>query len=255
MKFSILLTCSLLLGSGIAKAAALPHHHSTAQSAPAAVHGMVIFGSDTLYASHIPMFMVPHDWQAQFEISFEHADLDANKMFKELSQKDALQGLYTFKPKPFVLPDLLSGNINSFSGDLFKGNFEAGGKVILSNVTVNVKKAMNVTHLEKTTPLSASLNYLVVGKGSKSFLTHKIIAPDSFDQLIEIKWLQAAAQPSQELSLEVSDNLENRLKAGQLYKIGDDLKLIPTTQFEEASLQVIGEFSCTLGPDFFEPCE
>lgn len=230
------------------------HQPSTSDAAPPAVHGMVIFGDDTIYASHIPMFMVPHDWQAHFEITFEHSAIDADAYFKNLSQGQGVQNLYTFAPKPFVLPDLLSGKISTFSGDLFEGNFEAGGKVILKDVSVHVTKIMNVSQLKKTTSVSPNIKYIAVGNSKRTFLAHKIVAPASFDQIVEVKWIKKFDQTPGEFLLDGSDVLGSRLKAGKLYKLVGN-KLTLTTLDEEADLKVLAEFSCTIGPGFFEPCE
>jgi hypothetical protein len=257
---SSLFALSLCLSLGLSFNALAASHsmHSqqnhSADSAPPAVHGMVIFGHDErIYASHIPMFMVPHDWQAHFEISLETSATDANAFFKSLSQGKDIQELYTFAPKPFVLPDLLSGKIDTFSGDLFEGNFEAGGKVILKNVHVHVTKIMNVSKLQKTSPLSPQIAYLAVGS-DMNFLSHKIVAPASFDQILEVKWLKKIEQNTAEFQLEKADTVQNRLKAGDLYQVRDG-KLIPVALGEEADLQILGEFSCSLGPDFFKACE
>ena len=221
---------------------------------PPAAHGMVIFGKETIYASHIPMFMIPHDWQAQFEVKLEHKTLDANAFFKQVNSDQPLQKLFTFSPKPFVLPDLLSGKILTFSGDLYEGNFESGGTVILKDVTVRVVKAMNIENLKKTSAVSPLIKYLVVGDGPSSYLAHKIVAPASFDQLIEVKWLRSLPLTNAEISLDRADSLENRLKVGSFYKLIAE-KLMPVTTMEDADVQILGEFSCLLGPDFYLPCE
>src|SRR6476469_2805041 len=105
----------------------------------AATHGMVLFGNDTLFISHVPMFMSPHDYQALIQVKLNHATSDALAVYQKASNASTgEQGLFTLRPKPFVLPSLLTGKITSVQADLYRGNFENGGRVILSNVTVTV---------------------------------------------------------------------------------------------------------------------
>jgi hypothetical protein len=37
-------------------------------------HNMVVFGRDTVFLSHLPMFMAPHDAQLILEVALENAD-------------------------------------------------------------------------------------------------------------------------------------------------------------------------------------
>jgi hypothetical protein len=37
------------------------------------VHGMLLFGADTLYLSHLPMFMRPHNYQVILEVVVDDA--------------------------------------------------------------------------------------------------------------------------------------------------------------------------------------
>ena len=37
-------------------------------------HNMFVFGRDTVFLSHLPMFMAPHDAQLLLEVTLEDAD-------------------------------------------------------------------------------------------------------------------------------------------------------------------------------------
>jgi hypothetical protein len=223
---------------------------SVAVLPPPAVHGMVIFGDDLQFASHIPMFGIPHDWQALFEvkISSPKPELLAD-IKKKMSPR---QQLYTVRPKPFVLPDLLSGKLSGFSADLFQGNFEDGGKLIASNVTVRVQSVLTSTHLDKRTAPADHLGYIMVQNGSKAYLAHRIVAPKSFDHLVEASLLKPVQLGSRILNFRDLKDLD-RLPSG-LYSISATGDVTSTLDRAEASLEVTHSFYCTLGPDFFETC-
>ena len=40
-----------------------------AQADRPSVHGMLLFGKENLYASHLPMFHAPHDYQVIFKLN------------------------------------------------------------------------------------------------------------------------------------------------------------------------------------------
>src|SRR5687768_7566230 len=77
-------------------------HHPPAGDRPAG-HGMVVVGTETVFLSHLPMFMEPHDYQVILEASF---GAGPGKVYAE-DRKAHLKALvYTVAPEPFVLPDL-----------------------------------------------------------------------------------------------------------------------------------------------------
>ncbi|MGE3974950.1 MAG: hypothetical protein AB7F59_10530 [Bdellovibrionales bacterium] len=45
----------------------------TAQADPPSTHGMVVFGKNATYVSHLPMFHAPHDYQLVMKVSFSGA--------------------------------------------------------------------------------------------------------------------------------------------------------------------------------------
>lgn len=236
------------------------HHHSG--SVAPAVHGMVIFGSETLYASHIPMFMSPHDWQALFKVTLSHPTSDAMALYKAARGFDGdptgAQVQLTLKPKPFVLPDLLEGKVQSFEADLYLGNFEAGGKKLLGGISVKVEKVLAMQHLAAETKALASLSYFLLQDGEKGYLVHQISAPDNFDHILEVNLqssFPAAGGGLPILDFGLADGLSSAPKSGQSYKLSAEGKLIETSSGGEKTLQIGSTFYCTLGPDFFQTCQ
>ncbi|MDQ3235232.1 MAG: hypothetical protein M3Q07_25770, partial [Pseudobdellovibrionaceae bacterium] len=116
------LALSLFMQACAAKSADIKDAHNHPQEVFPAVHGMVLFGDEQLYASHIPMFMIPHDWQALFKVTLNHTSADALKIYKTAHAPGTPQAMFTLKPKPFLLPELLEGKIKSFKASLYQGN-------------------------------------------------------------------------------------------------------------------------------------
>lgn len=261
---------TLSLSASLLFASTITHAQS------AAVHGMVLFGSEQLYLSHIPMYRTPHDHQALIKVSLSTAGLTAYNTYNTNARG---QQYFTLAPKPFVLPQLLAGKLTSFKADLYRGSFEQGGRVIAPNVIVTVEKIEYQSRLLKTTAQENSLIYMTLESGETSYLAHKITAPNNFDHIVQIKWLNQKPTGDLELadntipilnkneltqalpandsfikSFDAPDSVTNRLKNGQMFSISSDGSIEEVSSEETASFEVISDFYCTKGPDFYNKC-
>jgi len=90
-------------------------------------HGMALFGGKAgLYASHLPMFHAPHDYQVILQVHVADAATDA-ALRKRLDGKTAL---WTIAPEKFELSRLApsaAAPLRQFKADLVQGHFEQGG--------------------------------------------------------------------------------------------------------------------------------
>lgn len=262
MKRSFVLPLTLALTIGCMDAKVATKAAGTAQPSEvsatavgAAVHGMVLFGADTLFISHVPMFMAPHDWQALMQVKLSHATSDALAVYQKASTPGG-QALFTLKPKPFVLPNLLSGTIKSFQADLYKGNFEDGGKVILANVTVTVDEVLFSSQLKKTNAALKQLTYIPLETPEASYLVHQITAPQNFDHIVQIQWITEPVSGSTTLrSFPLTDRESNRLRVGQSFTVSEDGTITESESATDASFKVVADFYCTQGPDFYNLCD
>ena len=66
------------------------------------LHGMLLFGTDPLYLSHLPMFGHPHNFQVILEVAF---DADAAAVLRA-DREDGGDDLYTFAPAEFPITEL-----------------------------------------------------------------------------------------------------------------------------------------------------
>ena len=169
-------------------------NHSTHHGDPPAVHGMLIVGEETVYLSHLPMFMSPHDHQVVLEVILANEGSDPQAVYTN-DRKETETRIYTLVPERFSLPDLVSTEpehderLKTFRGAIFRGHFERGGTPIISDVDINIE---NVVHFRKFDPDAKELDrlqYFVFGKGQELFLAHLITKKPDFDQILSVKVL------------------------------------------------------------------
>ena len=121
------------------------------------VHGMVLFGTEKLYLSHIPLFATPHNIQVLIEV----------KPVSGVPQANFSNRGFTFQPSaPFSLSDLARGAVRGFTGTVFQGNFESGGTPVLQNAKFEVTKVVFARNMALNAPPNPSLDYVAVGTPS-----------------------------------------------------------------------------------------
>src|SRR5215207_9138752 len=147
--------------------------HEHAQESPA-FHGMVLFGEQAAYLSHLPMFMSPHDYQAIFEVTLSKKGTDLLAAYvqdrrENMERPHPESKMYGFAPiidefdqdpltDKFVLTDLVTPANphdphspplrSAFKGDIYRGHFEdfhpheKEGPKILDDVAAHVTNAV-----------------------------------------------------------------------------------------------------------------
>ena len=88
-------------------------------------HGMVLFTDGTeLYASHLPLYYSPHDYQLIYAVKSAHkAKLIAYLQAGSMSHSN----MVTLLPENFDLNKLVDGERFSIPAQFYKGHFERGG--------------------------------------------------------------------------------------------------------------------------------
>jgi hypothetical protein len=148
-------------------------------------HGMLLFGEETLYLSHLPMFEGPHNFQVLLEVGFDDATLEALRADREAGGE-----LHTFDPEKFPISELddRSGTParTSIMGTVFHGHFERGGKPIIRDVTAQVRNVVYFSELDiqATHNPDRDLEYLCFGRAGQLHLAHQITARPDFDQVL-----------------------------------------------------------------------
>lgn len=152
------------------------------------VHGMLLFGSDPLYLSHLPMFGSPHNFQVILEVTFDEAGAEILRSDRD----ETGNGLYTFEPVEFDITELdprhgPTGR-TTIDGTVYRGHFERGGEP-LTRVTAVVRQVAYFDELDVRAEhdTDRELEYLCVGRPPELHLAHHVTASPDFDQVLSVE--------------------------------------------------------------------
>jgi len=198
-------------------------------------HGMALFGGqEGLYASHLPMFHPPHDYQVILQVHIADPATDA-ALRTRLDGKDAL---WTIDPEKFELSALApeaKAPRKDFTADVVQGHFERGGETQYKAAKVVIDKVLVFRQLDGK-PRDANFSrYMQVGSGAQRFLVKQIDTRPDFDHIVA--YHAAAGAPTAPVQVRKwgikatgNDALAQALKAnmsaigGTIYFETDDLK-------------------------------
>ncbi|HEY0064269.1 MAG TPA: hypothetical protein VGC21_19285, partial [Telluria sp.] len=162
-------------------------------------HGMVLFGgSGGLYASHLPMYHAPHDWQVILRLRLADPALDA-RLRRALASKVSL---WTLSPEAFALDRLAPASahaLKSFQADVVQGHFEQGGQTRHAGARVMVEQVLVWRRLDPAAGRKVSARYLQIGHGRERFLVKQIDSRPDFDHIVAIR--SGAGSPASALAL------------------------------------------------------
>lgn len=198
-------------------------------------HGMALFGGkDGLYASHLPMFHAPHDYQVILQVHVADAATDA-ALRKRLDGKTAL---WTIAPEKFELSRLAPqapSPLRQFKADLVQGHFEQGGKTQFAASTIVVDKVLMFRKLSPEQHASGTSTYMQIGSGKQRYLVKQIDSRPDYDHILSYRAAAGATTDSitlikqdlrQPSPAELATALHTRCDAirGTIYFYTDDLK-------------------------------
>jgi hypothetical protein len=111
---------------------------TSAYSDVPSTHGMILFGKKLHYASHLPMFHYPHNYQLIMKLALN--DLQTSPTGTLYQQaKDEGKTLFTLVPERMDLNLIIRGEKKAFKAYLYDGPFERGGKE-LGPINVQIEK-------------------------------------------------------------------------------------------------------------------
>ena len=214
-------------------------------------HNMMVVGEKSVFLSHLPMFMSPHNFQVILEATFTSVGKNVQEIYTKDRQSHRQTKMYTLSPKEsFKLPSLFTPNPpsrNSFKGTVLRGHLERGGEEIagLIKIEVNVKRIVYAQKLGGGFDKADKLTYILFGRGQELFLAHVIAKQPDFDQILSVK---IANPPSdEELSRGVSvvitdreNSASHRLKEGE--KVVGQGHVTGAHQFLQLQIQAGVEF-------------
>lgn len=134
------------------------------------VHGMLLFGKASTYASHLPMYHAPHDYQAIFKLDLSVDPSDPSTLSRYEKAKET-ESLFTLVPEVMDLTKVMNGSKKSFAAQIYQGHFERGGKE-LGKVVVQVTKVLVQEKLR--TDSGSSSDFIVFGQNGEYYAAHII---------------------------------------------------------------------------------
>jgi hypothetical protein len=148
-----------------------------------AVHGMLLFGTEKIYASHLPMFHPPHDYQIILEVEL---DKNAKANYLKSRKEHPAETVYTIEPEKFSIPKFMQSTY-PIKVNLFRGHFERGGQKILDSITIAVSQTIYYKHFDQYAEHKKTMTYILFGNKKEQFVAHEISGPADFDQIIQVK--------------------------------------------------------------------
>jgi len=110
------------------------------------IHGMILFGDEQTYVSHLPLFHPPHKYQFIAKVGLGgHPRSQAWQHY--IDAKNQGEKLFTLVPERMDLTQLIDGSKVEFTASLYLGHFEQGGQN-LGPVTVSIEEIVIAEVLE-----------------------------------------------------------------------------------------------------------
>jgi len=196
---------------------ALPHAPRAA--AHTALHGQGVYGEETVYFSHLAVFMGspeshPHNFQVILEVAFE--DPNAQKQY-QVDRAQHGDVIYTATPPVFDQTALITQHTGRQSlrhlpnTTVWRGHFEQQGRVpILSDINFEIKRLVHFREFLLGGAKLEKQSYLLFGQGKDIFLSHLLSAPADFDQILAVEF-KAKDVPTDTMSSLIKDLLAQGL--------------------------------------------
>lgn len=162
---------------------AVAQHHQINNGDKPSTHGMLIFGKEKIYASHLPLFHPPHDYQIILELEL---DKTARQKFITDQQQHPESVTYTIEPEKFVLPEKINSK-GSFKASVYRGHFERGGIKIATDVNIKITQVVYFKKLDPTATKDTGTDFILFGNTKEQFAAHHISDKPDFEQIIQVK--------------------------------------------------------------------
>ncbi|WP_460519688.1 hypothetical protein [Flindersiella endophytica] len=168
-----------------------PHDHAPGECDTTGRHGMLLFGEDVLYLSHLPMYACPHNFQVLLAVELDEAAAKTLRDDRELNGN----GQYTVDPTVFPIAELESHEgrpeRTSLQATLVRGHFERGGTPIASDIIIGVRKVVRFSELDLTAEPDAdrASSYLCFGQTGQLYLAHELSARPNYDHVLRVRFV------------------------------------------------------------------
>jgi hypothetical protein len=190
-------------------------------------HNQMMVGEQTIYLSHLPMFMFDpkhhaHNFQVILEVKLSGPG-NPQATYADDRRKHPNERMYTMRPDPFEMVDLdpQHPRCSALTGDIFRGHLERGGQDIIQGATAQVVNIVYFREFDPNAQPLDQLEYLLFGKAPDLFLAHVITRPPDFDQILGVR-VSSGALTADDLKRGVrikilgrANTPQTRIKAGE----------------------------------------
>ncbi|MCQ0090516.1 hypothetical protein [Roseovarius sp. M141] len=211
-------------------------------------HNMILVGKEAAFVSHLPMFGNEHRFQVIAEVVFAGGETDFSSVYLEDRAAHPDVRMYTVQPNDaFVLSRLFTpdgdSERNMFSGNVFRGHLERGGRGIdgLQSISVWIQDMIYASELSAGSSEVKDLQYVLFGRGDDLYLAHLIGgAPDDFDQIVGV----SLGDRNEELSNGAIVTIPDRANSART-------RLRPDEQVSAEVSPQIGPLDLVIGPELY----
>ena len=156
------------------------------------VHNQMMVGEQTIYLSHLPMFMFnpkshPHNFQVILEVTLSGPG-NPQATYASDRKNNPNERMYTMSPDAFEMIefDPHHAKRHTLTGAIFRGHLERGGEQIIDRAVAHVVNTVYFHEFDQNAKPLADLEYLLFGKTPELFLAHVITRPPDFDQILSV---------------------------------------------------------------------
>lgn len=210
------------------------------------VHGMALFGRTVHYLAHIPTMGRPHNEQLIMRVRLVSADGVA-------LSKDFSTGGHSIRPTDSMsLDDIVVGAVDTFTADVFAGNFEHDAPRVHAGVRVEIEEVLVARNLPDDAGSADQLAYLF-GK-DESWLLNVIRGPDDQQTIVPARISGPAPGLSDSFALRVTLEEGEDGLAAVLPRAGIAGDSEEDPEPTRIPLELGSRIWCLEGPDFFRAC-
>jgi hypothetical protein len=151
------------------------------------VHSFVMFGTEVLFASHMPMFtMARHMYQVELRVSLPDKVMDDYRA--GVKAEPAPWNYTNGDNDKFALSQIKSGDRTSYPVDVYRDYAGSAsiGDPVASGVPLTVAEVVHFRHFQFDIPRPDRLTYLLFGRSGEAHLSHYVARDPDFHHIMTL---------------------------------------------------------------------
>jgi hypothetical protein len=154
------------------------------------VHGFFMFGTDTLYLEHMPMFTAQrHMYQVIVRASLP-GDVMEKYQAGRKTEPARPYNLVNSGDDEYAIPELKSGARTSYKADIFEdydtSESMPAGEPFATGVRVQVDQVVHFRSFNLDIPRPKFLNYILFGREGEAHLSHYIATDPDYQHIVTL---------------------------------------------------------------------